>query len=186
MSEKEKMKQGLWHDANNDQELINARTKAMDLCFALNQLKPSADNQRNKLLEKILGYETDNLVLLSPFMCDYGVNIHFGKNVFVNINSYFMDGADIYIGDNVFIGPSCNFCTATHPLDYPTRNQGLEKALPIHIANNVWIGANVTILANVKIGEGCVIGAGSVVNKDIEANSVACGNPCKIIKKIGE
>jgi len=96
MTEKEKMKAGLWYDANNDQELIDQRLICQDLCFALNQLKPS-DEKRNEVIEKLLGYFPYNLVLLSPFTADYGKNIKLGKNVFVNINNYFMDGASIEI-----------------------------------------------------------------------------------------
>lgn len=184
MKEREKMALGLYYDANNDQDLVNARIKAMDLCFDLNQLKPSQQDQRNEVLKKLLGYQPENLVLLSPFVCDYGKNIHFGKDVFVNINNYFMDGATIDIGDHVFIGPYCGFYTANHPLDYQRRNQGLEKALPIKVGNNVWFGANVTVLPGVTIGDGVVVGAGSVINKDIEPNCVVAGNPCKIIKHI--
>lgn len=184
MSEIEKMKLGQWYDANNDEQLLKEREKTMDLCFELNQLKPSEKEKRDNLLKQILGYEAENLVLLSPFICDYGKNIRLGKNVFININSYFMDGANITVGDNVFIGPSCGFYTANHPLDYQTRNQGLEQALPIHIGNNVWIGANVNVLAGVHIGDGCVIAAGSIVTKDVEANTVAGGIPCKHIKNI--
>ena len=114
MTEKEKMKAGLWYDANND----------------------------------------------------YGKNIKLGKNVFVNINNYFMDGASIEIGDHVFIGPSCGFYTANHPLNYTRRNQGLEKALPIKVGNNCWFGADVSVMPGVTIGAGCVIAAGAVVTKD--------------------
>lgn len=184
MTEREKMKLGLWYDANNDQELLNKRVKAMDLCFELNQLKPSLEKQRQAVLNDILGYLPEGLVLLSPFVCDYGTNIEFGKDVFVNVNSYFMDGAKIKVGNNVYIGPSCGFYTANHPLQYSVRNTGLEQALPITIGNNVWMGGNVTVLPGVTIGDGCVIGAGSVVTKDIEENSLACGTPCKVIKKI--
>ena len=162
MTEKEKMKAGLWYDANNDQELIDQRLICQDLCFALNQLKPS-DEKRNEVIENILGYFPDDLVLLSPFTADYGKNIKLGKNVFVNINNYFMDGATIEIGDNVFIGPSCGFYTANHPLDYTNRNQGLEKALPIKVGDNCWFGANVSVMPGVTIGAGCVIAAGAVL-----------------------
>ena len=87
-------------------------------------------------------------------------------------------------GDNVFIAPNCSFYTAGHPLDFVTRNKGLEYAKPIEVGNNVWIGGNVVVLPGVKIGNNCVIGAGSVVTKDIPDNSVAVGNPCKVIKAI--
>ena len=86
--------------------------------------------------------------------------------------------------DNVFIGPNCGFYTSGHPLDYQTRNKGLEYAKPIKVGNNVWIGGNVIVLPGVTIGDNVVIGAGSVVTKDIPANVVAVGNPCKIIKEI--
>lgn len=183
MKEREKMLLGKWYDAT-DQELVKQRLNAKDLCFELNQIKPSNLEKRNSIINKLLGYQPDNLELLSPFTCDYGNNIVLGKNVFINSNCYFMDGAKITVGDNVFIGPSCGFYTANHPLDYQTRNQGIEQALPILIGNNVWLGGNVIVLPGVKIGDGCVIGAGSVVTKDIEANSVATGIPCNVIKKI--
>lgn len=183
MNEREKMLLGKWHDAT-DQELVKQRLNAKDLCFELNQIKPSNLEKRNSIINKLLGYQPDNLELLSPFTCDYGNNIVLGKNVFINSNCYFMDGAKITVGDNVFIGPSCGFYTANHPLDYQTRNQGIEQALPILIGNNVWLGGNVIVLPGVEIGDGCVIGAGSVVTKDIEANSIATGVPCKVIKKI--
>lgn len=183
MNEREKMLLGKWYDAT-DQELVKQRLNAKDLCFELNQIKPSNLEKRNSIINKLLGYQPDNLELLSPFTCDYGNNIVLGKNVFINSNCYFMDGAKITVGDNVFIGPSCGFYTANHPLDYQTRNQGIEQALPISIGNNVWLGGNVIVLPGVKIGDGCVIGAGSVVTKDIEANSIATGVPCKVIKKI--
>ena len=183
MKEKEKMLLGKWYDAT-DQELVKQRLNAKDLCFELNQIKSSNLEKRNSIINKLLGYQPDNLELLSPFTCDYGNNIVLGKNVFINSNCYFMDGAKITVGDNVFIGPSCGFYTANHPLDYQTRNQGIEQALPILIGNNVWLGGNVIVLPGVEIGDGCVIGAGSVVTKDIEANSIATGVPCKVIKKI--
>ena len=183
MNEREKMLLGKWYDAT-DQELVKQRLNAKDLCFELNQIRPSNLEKRNSIINKLLGYQPDNLELLSPFTCDYGNNIVLGKNVFINSNCYFMDGAKITVGDNVFIGPSCGFYTANHPLDYQTRNQGIEQALPISIGNNVWLGGNVIVLPGVKIGDGCVIGAGSVVTKDIEANSVATGIPCNVIKKI--
>ena len=97
-----------------------------------------------------------------------------------------MDGASITIGNHVFIGPYCGFYTASHPLDYQSRNQGLEKALPIHVGDNCWFGANVSVMPGVTIGNGCVIAAGSVVTKDVEDNSLVAGVPAQIIKKINQ
>ena len=104
----------------------------------------------------------------------------------MNHNCIILDGAKVELGDNVFIAPNCGFYTAGHPLDYKTRNKGLEYAKPIKVGNNVWIGANVCVLPGVTIGDGTVIGAGSVVNKDIPSGVVVAGNPCKVIRKITE
>lgn len=185
-SESEKMRRGEWYDANNDETLLEKRMAAKDLCFDLDHIKPSHRTQREAVIQQLLGYLPPQLELLSPFMCDYGSNIHLGKNVFINSYCYFMDGADITIGDFVFIGPYCGFYTAHHAINHVRRNQGLEKALPITIGNNVWLGANVSVLPGVTIGEDCVIGAGSVVTKNIEPHSIACGNPCRVIRKVNE
>lgn len=186
MTEKEKMKLAMWYDPNNDTQLVNERLEAQDLCFQLNQIRPKEIEKRLEIIEKILGEKPEGLELLSPFTCDYGINIKLGKNVFINVNCYFMDGATITIGNNVFIGPSCGFYTANHAMDYHSRNQGLERALPITIGDNCWFGANVTVMPGVKIGSGCVIGAGSVVTKDIPDNSLAIGVPARVIKEIDQ
>ena len=136
------------------------------------------------LIEQLLGYLPKNLEIVTPFICDYGKNIHLGNNIFINCQCYFMDGADITVGDNVFIGPYCGFYTATHPLDYNNRNKGLEKALPIVIGDNCWFGANVSVMPGVTIGSGCVIAAGSVVTKDVPCHSMVAGVPAKVIKEI--
>lgn len=186
MTEREKMIAGEWYDANYDQELVAARVVAMDLCFQYNQLSPKEFGKRNEILKQLLKEVPEGLTILSPFVCDYGSNIHLGKNVFVNVNSYFMDGAPITVGDNVFIGPFCGFYTATHPLDYKNRNIGLEKALPIKIGDNCWFGANVSVMPGVTIGSGCVIAAGSVVTKDVPDNSMVAGVPAKVMKTIAQ
>ena len=102
----------------------------------------------------------------------------------MNHNCIILDGAKVEFGDNVFIALNCGFYTAGHPLDYKTRNKGLEYAKPIKGGNNVWIGGNVIVLPGVTVGDNVVIGAGIVVNKYIPSNSVAVGNPCKVIKEI--
>lgn len=186
VSEKEKMALGIWYDPNNDPELISERLDAGDLCFELNQTRPKDIEKRNEIIKRLLGTLPEGLELISPFSCDYGYNIKLGKNVFINLNCYLMDGGKITIGDNVFIGSYCGFYTANHALDYPSRNIGLEKALPITIGDNCWFGANVIVLPGVTIGSGCVIGAGSVVSKDIPDNSLAVGVPAKVIRKIDQ
>ncbi|PHK48910.1 sugar O-acetyltransferase [Staphylococcus edaphicus] len=184
MSEKEKMLAGEWYDANFDESLDVERMKAKDLCFELNHIQPSDKEARLKIIGKLLNYEPKSIELLSPFQTDYGYNIFLGEDIFINHDCYFMDGGKIFIGDHVFIGPSCGLYTAVHPLEYKERNIGLEKALPIHIESNVWLGANVVVLPGVTIGEGSVIGAGSVVAKDIPSNVLAVGTPAKPIQDI--
>lgn len=136
------------------------------------------------LLRKILGGAGTGLLIEQPFYCDYGYNIRVGDNFYANFNLVILDEAPVTLGDNVFIAPDCGFYTAGHPIEAAERNKGLEYARPITVGDNVWIGAGVTVLAGVTIGDNCVIGAGSVVVKDIPANCVAVGNPCKVIKTI--
>ncbi|HGN7348373.1 TPA: sugar O-acetyltransferase [Staphylococcus aureus] len=184
MTEKEKMLAEKWYDANFDQDLINERARAKDICFELNHTRPSDTNKRKELIDQLFQTTTDNVELAIPFDTDYGWNVKLGKNVFVNTNCYFMDGGQITIGDNVFIGSNCGFYTATHPLNFHHRNEGFEKAGPINIGSNTWFGGHVAVLPGVTIGEGSVIGAGSVVTKDIPPHSLAVGNPCKVVRKI--
>lgn len=185
MTDLEKMKAGLWYDANNNPDVLKERYHCFDLCFQFNQLKPS-DPKKYEIIKEILGYLPEGLEVVTPFQCDYGRNIHLGKNVFINCYCYFMDGINITVGDNVFIGPYCGFYNNNHPIKYSERNQGLEKALPIHIGNNCWFGANVSVMPGVTIGSGCVIAAGAVVTKDIPDNSMVAGIPAKVIKTIDQ
>lgn len=184
MSEKEKMLAGELYYANDNEELEKEREKAKDICYEYNQIKPSSREEQRKMMRKLLGKTKENFLIEQPFMCDYGYNIEIGENFYANHNLIILDGNKVIFGDNVFIAPNCGFYTAGHPLDYSQRNQGLEYARPIKVGNNVWIGGNVVVLPGVEIGDNCVIGAGSVVTKDISANSVAVGNPCKVIKNI--
>lgn len=107
-----------------------------------------------------------------------------GENFYMNVGCVILDEAKVTFGDNVFIAPNCGFYTAGHPLDVERRNTGLEYARPINVGNNVWIGGNVVVLPGVTIGDNCVIGGGSVVTNDIPSNSVAVGNPARVIKTI--
>lgn len=172
------------YDANNDPELLSLRNAAKDLCWEINGLKPSDEENRRRLLRVLLGKTGEHFTILPSFWCDYGSNIVIGENFFANHNLVILDGATVTFGDNVFIGPNCGFYTAGHPIDYERRNAGLEYARPIHIGNNVWIGAGAQILPGVTIGDNTVIGAGSVVTKNIPADCVAFGNPCKVFRPI--
>lgn len=185
-TEKEKAQRGELYDANYDAELLAERDICKDMCYEYNQLRPSRKAEQQQLIRKLFGKTGQNFLIEQPFYCDYGYNIEIGENFYANVNCVMLDGAKIQFRDNVFIAPHCGFYTAGHPLDVTQRNQGLEYAYPIRVGNNVWIGANVCVLPGVSIGNNCVIGAGSVVNKDIPDNSLAVGNPCKVIRTLTE
>ena len=187
MTEKEKMFAGQWYDANFDEDLRLERARVKDLCFELNNTRPSDVSVRAELLKKILPQvDISKVEILSPFVVDYGYNIRIGAGSFFNHDVYLMDCAPITFGTHCFIGPSCGFYTAIHPLAVEQRNKGLERAEAIEIGDDVWIGGGVTVLPGVKIGAGSVIGAKSLVTKDIPSGVVAFGNPCRVIRPVLE
>lgn len=169
-----------------EKNLYHDLTICKDICYKYNQLLPSQDLERDLMIRNLLGKVGDRCSITQPFYCDLGYNIQIGDNFYANHNCTILDGAKVTIGNNVFLGPNCCITTAEHPLDYQQRNAGIEYAVPIEIADNVWIGASVTILSGVKIGKNSVIGAGSIVTKDIPTNVIAVGNPCKVLREITE
>ncbi len=186
MTEKEKMLRQMMYDANYDKELSDERIKAKELCYDFNMRRPSDAQGQREILRRLLGKTKGEFCILAPFRCDYGYNIEIGENFFANHNLVILDPAKVTFGDNVFVAPDCGFYTAGHPIDSERRNQGLEYAYPITVGDNVWIGAGVRVMPGVTIGSNVVIGGGSVVVRDIPNNSVAVGNPCKVIRAITE
>ena len=178
MDNKEKMLRGELY-LLSDETLVYERLKAKSITYEFNNTHPSETTKREAIIRKLFGNTGKNVWIEPTFQCDYGYNISVGDNFYANHNCVFLDCAPITIGDNVFIAPSVNIYTATHPLDAESRNKFLEYAKPVTIGNNVWIGGNATILPGVTIGDNVVIGAGSVVTKDIPSNVIAYGNPCK-------
>ena len=186
MTEREKMAKGLLYDANYNEELLRERDACKDLCFELNNLRPSDAEGQRKIVRRLLGKTGKSFCITPPFWCDYGYNIEIGENFYTNHNCVILDGAKVTFGDNVFIAPDCVFSTAGHPIDTRRRNLGLEYARPITVGDNVWFGAGVIVLPGVTIGSNVVIGAGSLVNRDIPSGVVAVGVPCKPLREISE
>ena len=180
MTEEEKMLAGELYDANYNQNLLEKRIIAKELCKKYNELHVRDFIGKKEVMEKLLQKGLKQFTIEPNFFCDYGFNISFGENFYSNHNLVILDANKVEFGDNVFIGPNCGFYTSGHPIDFKERNKGLEYAKPIKVGNNVWIGGNVCVVPGVTIGSNVVIGAGSVVTKNIPDNCIAFGNPCKV------
>ena len=186
MTESEKMISGQVYSAR-DLQLLEELNKVKDIIHRYNALLPSESEERLSILKGLLGHIGDDSININqPFYCDYGKQISVGKRFFANFNFTVLDEARVTIGDNCFIGPNVSIYTACHSTDPVERNNRVEWAEPVTIGDNVWIGGAVTILPGVTIGDNVTIGAGSVVTKDIPSDVVAVGNPCRVIRKIGE
>ncbi len=184
MTEREKMIAGMMYNAE-DAELLEGRMRARLLCRKFNDLMPDEEEERVKALKELLGKTGERIWIEQPFLCDYGCNIEVGERFYANYNLVILDCAKVTIGDNAFIAPNVGIYTAAHPIVAEQRNiHGFEFAAPVTIGNNVWIGGGVQICPGVTIGDNTVIGAGSVVTKDIPANVVAAGNPCRVLREI--
>ena len=184
MTEKEKMLAGEVYSAL-DEELLRDLNEVKEIIHSYHNLRPSQTEERLKILKGLLGFVgDDNIIINQPFFCDYGKQISVGKRFFANFSFTVLDEAMVTFGDDCFIGPNVSVYTACHSTDPEKRNSRKEWALPVKIGNNVWIGGAVTILPGVTIGDNVTIGAGSVVVDDIPSNSIAVGNPCKVIRSI--
>ena len=183
-TEKEKMLSGEVYSAV-DPELLRELNAVKDIIHEYNALRPSDMERRREILMGLIGHIADsNAIINQPFYCDYGKNISLGRRFFANFNFTVLDEAYVKIGDDCFVGPNVSIYTACHSTDPMERNSRREWALPVTIGNNVWIGGSVTILAGVTIGDNVTIGAGSVVVRDIPSNSIAVGNPCRVVRNI--
>ena len=185
MNQKERMLANLPYKAWMDglqEERIDCKMKT----FEYNNIPPDKRAERKELIRKIVGKIGEEFNIESPFQCDYGYNIEIGENFYSNHNLIILDVGKVRIGDNVQIAPNVSIYTAGHPVHPESRNSGYEYGIDITIGDNVWIGGSVTILPGVTIGNNAVIGAGSVVTKDIPADVIAAGNPCRVIRNITE
>lgn len=171
----------LGSDPQSAQEYL----RAIELTRELAQLEATDQHGYRRIVEELLGSVGEDVNIRPPLSVDYGKNIHIGAGTFINFNLTALDVVEIRIGRNCQIGPNVQLLTPTHPLDPDLRRDGLEAGAPITIGDNVWLGGGVIVCPGVTIGDNSVIGAGGVVTKDIPANSVAVGNPARVIKTLG-
>lgn len=167
-----------------DPDLLKDLNACKDLCWEYNQIRPTLIAERNAFLRRMLGQADEDTFINQPFLCDYGKHIRVGKRFFANFNLVILDETYVTFGDDCFVGPNVSIYTACHSTDPDERQTRQEWARPVTIGNRCWLGGNVTILPGVTIGDNCTIGAGSVVVNDIPANSLAVGNPARVIKKL--
>lgn len=171
----------------NDESLVKEQINCLDLLFEYNALRPSEQEKKSKLLKRMFAEIGEGCYIETPFHANWaGKYVHFGNDVYANFNLTLVDDAEIFVGNHVMFAPNVTLCTGTHPVHPGLREKRAQYNRSIYIGNNVWIGANSVILPGVHIGDNTVIGAGSVVTKDIPANVVAVGTPCKVIRTIGE
>jgi len=178
--------EGLLYDVF-EQELTDIKDRTYGLVSELSRVSHFDTEYVMSLVRKIVAKIGQDSYIVPPFRCDYGDHVFIGNNTYINYNCCFLDSAKVTIGDYVYMGPNCNIFTPCHPIHYELRKEKVtEYALPVTVGSHSWIGGDVVITPGVTIGENCVIGAGSVVTKDIPDNSIAVGNPCKVIRQVND
>lgn len=170
----------------NDETLMKEQSECLEILYDFNQTRPSQSEQRLAILKKLFAEVGENCYIEPPLHTSWGKNTHMGNHVYANFNLTLVDDTDVFIGNYVMIGPNVTIDTGTHPIRPDIRKKQAQYNLPVTIGDNVWIGAGSIILPGVHIGENTVIGAGSIVTKDIPANVVALGSPCRVVREINE
>lgn len=170
-----------------DKEIMARQLQCLERLYDFNATRPSEMERRQKLLKEMFFEIGENCYIEPPFHSNFGGgHVHFGKNIYANFNLTLVDDTHIYVGDYTMFGPNVTVATAGHPILPELREKGYQYNAPVHIGRNCWIGAGVVILPGVTLGDNVVVGAGSVVTKDLPSNVVAVGNPCKVLREVGE
>lgn len=186
MSMKEKMHTGELY-LPGDAEIMKEQLACLDKLYDFNATRPTELAKREAMLKDMFAEIGEGCYIEPPFHSNWGGHhVHFGKGVYANFNLTLVDDTHIYVGDCTMLGPNVTLATAGHPVLPELREQGYQYNMPVHIGRNCWLGAGVIVLPGVTIGDNTVIGAGSIVTKDIPANVVAVGNPCRVLRPIGE
>lgn len=171
----------------SDEEIMREQTRCLEKLYDFNATRPSEQEKRQQLMKEMFAEIGDGCYIEPPIHSNFGCHhVHFGNNVYANFNLTLVDDTHIYIGDNTLIAPNVTIATAAHPIDPELRMKGLQYNASVRIGKNCWIGAGAVIVPGVTIGDNTVIGAGSVVTKDIPSGVVAVGNPCRVLRKVGE
>lgn len=171
----------------NDPDVIEEQLGYMELLYDYNQTRPREQERRQALLRRMLAEVGEECWIEPPFHANWGGrHVHFGKGVYANYGLTLVDDTHIYVGDYTMFGPHVTVATAGHPILPELREQGYQFNMPVHIGRNCWLGAGVIVLPGVTIGDNVVVGAGSVVTKDLPDNVVAVGNPCRVLREVGE
>ena len=186
MGMKERMHTGEIYDPN-DESVLKEQIVCLDRLYDFNNTRPTELEKRSEMLKEMFAEIGENCYIEPPLHSNWGgKHVHFGNNVYCNFNLTLVDDTHICVGDNVLFAPNVIVATAGHPLDADLRSKAYQYNMPVHIGNNCWIGAGAKIMPGVTIGDNTVIGAGSVVTKDIPANVIAVGNPCRVLREITE
>ena len=186
MTNAEKMHLTMLYDPA-DGDIVEEQTACLDRLYDFNHTRPTEMDKRQALMKEMFAEIGENCYIEPPFHANWGgKHVHFGKNVYANFGLTMVDDTHIYVGDYTMFAPNVTVATAGHPIDPELRERVLQYNAPVHIGRNCWIGAGALIMPGVTIGDNTVIGAGSVVTKDIPAGVVAVGNPCRVMREIGE
>ncbi len=186
MTEREKIHSGDIYQPG-DPEIMAEQVRYLDMLKEYNAISHLEQEKRDAMLKRMFAQIGENCYVETPFHANWGGHhVHFGKNIYANFNLTLVDDTHIYVGDYTMFGPNVTIATAGHPIHPDLRRQGLQYNMPVHIGRNCWLGAGVIVMPGVTSGDNVVIGAGSIVTKDIPSNVVAVGNPCRVLREVGE
>ena len=172
---------------SDDTALLEEQTACLERLYDFNATRPSEGAKREALLKEMFAELGENCYIEPPLRSNWGgKHVHFGKGVYANFNLTLVDDTHIYVGDHTMIGPNVTLATAGHPILPALREEVYQFNLPVRIGCSCWLGAGVIVLPGVTIGDNTVVGAGSVVTRDLPCGVVAAGNPCRVLREIGE
>lgn len=186
MTDAEKMHSGKIYNPS-DKQIAAQQEKCLDKLYDFNATRPTESAKRTEMLKEMFAEIGEGCYIEPPLHANWGgKHVHFGKNVYANFGLTLVDDTHIYVGDYTMFAPNVVVATAGHPILPELREKAYQYNFSVHIGRNCWIGAGALIMPGVTIGDNTVIGAGSVVTRDIPSNCVAYGNPCRVIREIGE